>query len=125
MALAKKSAMKSAMKAMKTMKAMKVMKTKRVSKVAKGSHAKAMVFRGSKVKTSGGLKKDGLTKNKHGKVVSKKASANGRRAFQHIRRWNQCVVKARKELNIKGFCAVNGRGQGKALYAKAKALYNA
>merc|ERR1719463_505752 len=103
----------------------KSMKTKRVSKVAKGRYAKAMVFRGSKAETSGGLKKDGLMKNKHGKVVSKKASANGKRAYNRIRRWSQCVQKARKELNIKGFCAVNGRGQGKALYAKAKALYNA
>merc|ERR1712207_11281 len=103
----------------------KSMKTKRVSKVAKGRYAKSMVFRGSKAKTSGGLKKDGLMKNKHGKVVSKKANASGKRAFNHIRRWISCVQKARKELNIKGFCAVNGRGQGKALYAKAKALYNA
>merc|ERR1712087_186658 len=113
------------MGAMKAMKAIKSMKAKRVSKIAKGRFAKTLVFRGSKAKTSGGLKKDGLMKNKNGKVVSKRANANGKRAYQRIRRWTQCVTGARKELNIKGFCAVNGRGQGKALYAKAKALYNA
>jgi len=36
------------------------------------------------------------------------------------------VIKARKELGIKGFCAVNGKtASGKALYAKAKAIYAA
>ena len=35
----------------------KTRKTKRVSKVAKGRLAKAMVFRGSKAKTVGGLTK--------------------------------------------------------------------
>ena len=39
---------------------------------------------------------------------------------------NQAVIKARKELGIKGFCAVNGKNaEGKALYAKAKAIYAA
>ena len=39
---------------------------------------------------------------------------------------SQAVTKARKELGIKGFCAVNGKSsQGKALYAKAKAIYAA
>jgi len=39
---------------------------------------------------------------------------------------NQAVIKARKELGIKGFCAINGKNvEGKALYAKAKAIYAA
>jgi len=39
---------------------------------------------------------------------------------------NQAVIKARKELGIKGFCAINGKSAtGKALYAKAKAIYAA
>ena len=45
-------------------------------------------------------------------------------SFYH--RLRQAVIKARKELGIKGFCAVNGKSsQGKALYAKAKAIYAA
>merc|ERR1712039_603526 len=101
---------------------MKAMKAKQGSKIATGSMARAMVLRGSKVKTSGGLKKESLTKNKKGKIVSKRASASGKRAYHRIRRWTECVSKAKKALNITGFCAVNGKGaQGKALYAKAKA----
>merc|ERR1719235_1394230 len=74
---------KAAMKAMKVMKkkaamkAMKAMKKKSVSKVAKGVMAKAMVLRGSKAKTVGGLTAKDLTKNKFGKIVSKKKSALG------------------------------------------------
>ena len=36
--------------------------------VAKGKYAKLSVFRGTKEKTSGGLKKNGLKKSKRGKV---------------------------------------------------------
>merc|ERR1719379_2407278 len=89
----KKAAMK-AMKVMKkkaAMKAMKVMKKKSVSKVAKGVMAKAMVLRGSKAKTVGGLTAKDLTKNKFGKIVSKKKSALGKKSP-----WIQAVAKARK-----------------------------
>merc|ERR1712194_901257 len=63
-------------KAMKKVKVMKAMKKKAMKKsgIAKGKMAKAMVMRGSKEKTSGGLKKDSLRRNKGGKIVSKKAS---------------------------------------------------
>merc|ERR1711990_589115 len=83
--MAMKKAMKS-MKAKKSMKkAMKSMKRKkamRVSKVAKGRGAKARVMNGTKERTVGGLKKSDLTKNKQGKVVSKKSRAAGLRAYQ-------------------------------------------
>merc|ERR1719313_1157302 len=104
------------------MKAMKgVMKAKKVSKMAK-----VQVFNGSKEKTATGLRKDGLIKNKRGKIVSKKASANGKKRFAAIKGWGDCVAAARKALNLKGFVAINGKkAEGKALYAKAKALYAA
>merc|ERR1719152_119345 len=114
------------MRAMKAMRAaMRAMKAKkRVSKIAKGRYAKAVVLRGSKAKTSGGLTKTDLTKNKNGKIVSKKASAAGKRAFKNISGWTKALQKARMALNLKGFVAVNGRtAQGKALYAKAKSFY--
>merc|ERR1719419_2066655 len=111
------------MKAMKVMKAMKAMKTN----VAKGKRAKSSVFRGTKSKTSGGLTKDKLTKNKAGRIVSKAASAAAKKKYaKGIGLWNKAVMTARKELGIKGFQAVGGKSaQGKALYAKAKSLYNA
>merc|ERR1712118_542468 len=65
MGMKKKAAMK-AMKVMKkkaAMKAMKAMKKKSVSKIARGQMAKAMVLRGSKEKTVGGLTAKDLTKN--------------------------------------------------------------
>merc|ERR1719274_87314 len=102
---------------MKAAKAMKAMKKKSVSKVAKGRMAKAMVLRGSKAKTVGGLTAKDLTKNKIGKIVSKKRSA-----FAKKSPWILAVKKARAALKIKGFCAIK---KGSPLYLKAKEFYNA
>ncbi|CAE8640614.1 unnamed protein product [Polarella glacialis] len=129
-AKAMKKVMKAAMKAKAMKKAMKkVMKKKAMKKstIAKGKRAKSSVFRGSKAKTSGGLTKDKLTKNKGGKVVSKASSARAKKLYSKtIGGWNTAVMAARKALAIKGFCAIGGKSaQGKALYAKAKSLYSA
>merc|ERR1719145_368922 len=100
-------------------------KAKRVSIVAKGSRAKSSVFSGRKQKTSGGLTKEGLTKNKSGKVVSKKASARAKRRFASspIKAWANAVKAARKALGVTGFVAIGGKSAaGRALYAKAKSL---
>merc|ERR1712201_1108 len=115
----KKAAMK-AMKVMKkkaAMKAMKAMKKKTVSKIATGRLAKVMVLRGSKGKTVGGVTAKDLTKNKHGKVVSKKLSAKGKASP-----WMIAVKKARAALKIKGFVAMK---KGTPFYIKAKEFYNA
>merc|ERR1712118_423312 len=109
-----------AMKAMAAMKAMRAMKKKAVSKIAKCKLAKLVVFRGNKAKTPGGLTASSLTKNKNGKVVSKKASAHGKKAYANIKGWTVAVQKARKALGVKGFVAVK---KGTALYKKAKELY--
>merc|ERR1712100_284523 len=119
MKVMKKMAAMKAMKAMKVMKkkaAMKAMKAKSVSKIAKGRCAKAMVLRGSKAKTVGGLTAKDLYKNKRGKIVSKKQSAQGKK-----HPWMQAVQKARKALKITGFTAIK---KGTPLYAKAKEFYN-
>merc|ERR1719269_365094 len=93
------------------------------SKIARGKYAKAMVLRGTKIKTSGGLTKDLLMRNKRGKIVSKKASAHGKRAFKNIETWVDSVMEARSALHARGFVAINGKTlAGKALYVKAKAL---
>merc|ERR1711934_554631 len=101
-----------AMKAMAAMKAMRAMKKKSVSKIARGRMAKVLVLRGSKAKTVGGLTASSLTKNKHGRVVSKKQSAQGKKNV-----WMIAVQKARKALKIKGFVAIK---KGSELYKKAK-----
>merc|ERR1712232_264276 len=118
------------MKAMKkkaAMKAMKAMKKKvmKVSKIGKGKLAKSLVFRGQREKTVGGLTKSNLVKNKAGRVVSKERSATSKKAFatSALKRWCDATKKARKELNVKGFCPVGGKtAQGRALYAKVKSI---
>merc|ERR1711988_1112021 len=95
--------------------AMKAMKKKSVSVIGRGIMAKAMVLRGSKEKTVGGLSAKDLTKNKFGKIVSKKKSALGKKSP-----WIQACAKARKALKIKGFTAIK---KGTPLYAKAKEFY--
>merc|ERR1712151_891328 len=111
-----KAAMKKAMKA-------KAMKRKAMKKsvVARGKLAKALVLRGSKVKTVGGLKKENLKKNKGGKVVSKAMSERAKKAYagSALQKWGKAVTQAKKEFNLKGFVAVGGKSaQGRALYAK-------
>ena len=129
----KKSVMKTTMKSMKVAKAKtamkgRVMKKKAVSKIARGKLAKVVVFKGigNKEKTASGQSRSDLMKNKRNKIVSKKQNAHGKKAFKFISSWTSAVISARKELGIKGFCAINGKtAQGKALYAKAKAIYAA
>merc|ERR1712190_598604 len=95
----------------------------RVTKIARGRLAKALVLRGSKEKTTGGLTRDALTRNKRGKIVSKRAAANGKRRYKNVEAWVESVVAARKALQMQGFVAINGKTvQGKALYVKSKAL---
>merc|ERR1719396_221969 len=108
---------------MKAMKSPRVMKAKRASKIAKGRLAKALVLRGSKEKTVGGLTKDMLMRNKRGKIVSKRAAAMGKRSFKNIEPWVDATMTARRALHLSGFTAINGKSvQGKALYVKAKAI---
>merc|ERR1711964_154317 len=95
----------------------------KVSKIAMGKRAKSSVFRGRKAKTSGGLVKGDLIKSKSGKIVSKKASARGKLTYKKngLAMWIAAVLKARKDLKLKGFVPVGGNTSvGKALYAKAR-----
>merc|ERR1719436_2403176 len=112
-----------AMKAMSAMTATKAMKAKRISKVAKGRLAKSLVFKGRKEKTVGGLKQESLMKSKRGKIVSKRASAHGKRMFRNVESWVNALMEARTSLKTTGFVAVNGKSvYVKALYVKTKAL---
>merc|ERR1711972_935707 len=101
-------------------------KAKRVSNIARGRGAKARVFKGTKEKTGGGLKKSALTRNKAGKVVSKKGSAHGKKVYQRngLAKWTKACQAARKSLGIKGFLAVGGKSaKGQALLKKARSFY--
>merc|ERR1712098_535267 len=77
--------------------------------------ARSRVWRGKAGKSKGGLTKAAFTKNKHGKIVSKKASA---RAGKN--KWIAAVMKARKELKLKGFVACK---KGTAYYKLARKHY--
>merc|ERR1719379_3037853 len=99
----------------KSMKVMKAMAMKKMMKKKVYKFPKNAVFKGKIVKTVGGLKKEHLVKNKHGKVVSKKMSAKGKAS-----KWIKAVTAARKALKVKGFVALK---KGSALYKKAKSLY--
>merc|ERR1711968_342311 len=109
-----KKAKKAAKKAKKAVKKPKK-KKKKVSKIAKGKLSKVLVLRGKKEKTVGGLTAKDLIKNKFGRVVSKKMSAQNKK-----NPWIQAVSDARKALKITGFRAVK---KGSPLYAKAKSLH--
>merc|ERR1719277_750166 len=112
------------MKAMKVMKTAMKNKAMKVSKIARGKRARAAVFLGTKEKTVTGLQKSDLIKNKRGKIVSKKASAAGKKRYAGIARWVKATVQAKKALGITGFAAIGGKTpQGKAIHAKAKAIY--
>ena len=121
----KRSGMKKAMKKSMKKGGMK-RKAMRVSKVAKGRGAKSRVFRGKKARTSGGLKKSDLTKNREGKIVSKKRSEIAKRNFRKngLIKFTKAVQAARKALGTKGFQAVGGKSaKGQALLKKARSIY--
>merc|ERR1712048_1174538 len=124
--LAMKKSMKKGMKkSMKKGMKKSMKKAKVVSKIAKGKMAKALVFRGKKEKTSGGISANQLIKSKSGKIVSKKMSANSKKRYASsgLKKWADACKLARKQLGIKGFTPVGGKtAAGKALYAKVKSL---
>merc|ERR1711920_842048 len=104
-----------------TMKKSSGMKKKpmKVSIIARGRLAKVLVFRASRAHTVGGLKKEHLIKNKHGRVVSKKRSAASKKST-----WMVAVGKARAALKKKGFAVIGGNTRaGKELYATALRFY--
>jgi hypothetical protein len=48
--------------------------------------SKAQVWHGSAKHTSGGLEKKDLVKNKHGRIVSRREKAAGRKALKYLTR---------------------------------------
>merc|ERR1711862_153547 len=105
--MAMKMGMKKSMKMSMKMRKMAMKK----SVIAKGKRGKSSVFRGTKEKTVGGLKKSDLKKNKAGKVVSKKASDRSKnsKSGKKIAAWVMACKAARKALGIKGFVPCGGK----------------
>ena len=97
-----------------------------MSKIARGKLAKVVVFKGigNKEKTASGQSRSDLMKNKRNKIVSKKQNAHGKKAFKFISSWTSAVISARKELGIKGFCAINGARRSTSSWcARASCLH--
>merc|ERR1719370_1408303 len=120
-----KKSMKAMKKAMKSMKKRKAAMKKRTSIVAKGRGAKTRVFKGKKAKTSGGLKKADLTRNKKGKVVSRKSSEASKKKFRKngLSKYAQALKSARKSIGIRGFVPIGGKtAKGQALLKKFRSL---
>jgi hypothetical protein len=86
----------------------------------KGS--KRQVWNGTKVKTTGGLKKSDYMMNKRGRVVSKKMSAASKKRYHKngLSKWVKATQRARKELGLKGFVAIK---KGTKYYKLAKKYY--
>merc|ERR1719201_3321917 len=106
---------------MKAAAAMKAMKAMKVSKVATGKLSKSSVFRGTKERTSGGLKKSDLIKSKTGKVVSKKKVGGCQETLQR-QRFGQmvpCSASCPQSFGLEGLC---GGEEGNASLRQGKII---
>jgi hypothetical protein len=81
--------------------------------------SKYQVYKGSRTKTQGGLKKKDIVKvckNGRNRYVSRKKNAAGKK-----NNWINSVKKARKELKIKGFVAITKKS---TLYKLSRKIYD-
>merc|ERR1711907_73107 len=90
----------------------KVMKVKKASIIAKGKKAKVAVWKGKKLKTSGGLKKEDLVKSSKKKIVSAMRSQLGKKSKRSI-----ATAKARI---LKGYIGFKPIKRGTSFYEEAK-----
>lgn len=100
--------------------ARKAKKAKKVKK-AKTVGKKWQVWKGTRVKTVGGLIKKDLMMNKNGKIVSKKQSQRAKKNGG-VKKWCAAIKQARKEMNLQGFVACK---KGTSYYKRVKAIYAA
>lgn len=108
------AAMRVAMRRAPRVKVMKVMKPMKKSIIAKGKKAKLAVWKGLKVKTKGGLKKEDLVKSKGNKIVAASKSQQGKNS-----KWSKAMTKARV---IKGYSGFKPLKKGTSFYEKAQEL---
>jgi len=63
---------------------------------------RAQVWHGTAKKTSGGLTKSNLMKNKHGRIVSRKKHASGKKTIKHLKKLGYVAKKGEFKLFHKG-----------------------
>lgn len=71
---------------------------------------RAQVWHGTAKKTSGGLTKSHLMKNKHGRIVSRKKHASGKKTIKHLRKLGYIAKKGQFKLFHKGHKSKKMRG---------------
>lgn len=59
---------------------------------------RAQVWHGTAKKTSGGLTKNNLMMNKHGRIVSKRKHASGKKTIKHLRKLGYVAKKGEFKL---------------------------
>ncbi len=64
--------------------------------------SRAQVWHGTAKKTSGGLTKNHLMMNKHGRIVSKKKHASGKKTIKNLRKLGYVAKKGEFKLFHKG-----------------------
>ncbi len=64
--------------------------------------SKAQVWHGTAKKTSGGLTKSDLMKNKHGRIVSRRKHTMGKKSIKHLRKMGYIAKKGKFTLFHKG-----------------------
>ena len=71
---------------------------------------RAQVWHGTAKKTSGGLTKSHLMKNKHGRIVSRRKHASGKKTIKHLRKLGYIAKKGQFKLFHKGHKSKKMRG---------------
>ena len=72
--------------------------------------SKAQVWHGTAKKTTGGLTKNNLMKNKHGRIVSRRKHASGKKTIKHLRKLGYVAKKGQFKLFHKGHKSKKMRG---------------
>ena len=72
--------------------------------------SRAQVWHGTAKKTPGGLTKINLMKNKHGRIVSKRKLASGKKTIKHLRKLGYVAKKGEFKLFHKGHKSRKMRG---------------
>lgn len=57
--------------------------------------SKAQVWHGTAKKTTGGLTKNNLMKNKHGRIVSRRKHTVGKKSIKHLRKMGYVAKKGK------------------------------
>lgn len=64
--------------------------------------SKAQVWHGTAKKTTGGLTKNNLMKNKHGRIVSRRKHTMGKKSIKHLKKLGYIAKKGKFTLFRKG-----------------------